>query len=160
MTPSVEPIDGSLTNPPQATSDRGTTLVELVVTILIMSVVIAPVLVAFATTVRASAGRDKAAATETVLQNAADRVNRASLKCDYTVYVQAAALSQGWAADVATVAMDHWRPGANPTAAGSWISGGCENGAVTSLLVQRVTITITNPTTHAVRTLQVVKSNV
>jgi Tfp pilus assembly protein PilE len=142
------------------TSDRGTTLVELVVTVLIMSVVVAPVLSAFATTVRASAGRDRAAVAETVLQNAADRVNRAPLKCDYSVYVQAAALSQGWTASSASVAMAHWRPGATPSAAGTWVAGGCDGASVTPLLVQRVTITITSPTTGVVRTLQVVKSNV
>lgn len=161
MTPSVDRLEGPLPDRSRGT-DRGTTLVELVVTVMIMGVVIAPIMAAFASAVRASASRDRAATAETVIQNAADRVNRAPLRCDYTQYARAAAQTE-WgpsASSAATVSMSYWVPGATPAATGSWAAGGgtdCTNPK--SLVVQRVTITVTSPS-GVVRKLQVVKSNV
>ena len=57
---------------------------------------------------------------DTVVNNAADRVNRAPTSCDYTIYVEAAALSQGWEASAISATYRYYVPGASATAAGTW----------------------------------------
>jgi prepilin-type N-terminal cleavage/methylation domain-containing protein len=140
--------------------DRGFSIVEVVMAIAILSVVLLPVLDAVFTNVKASALLSEAARVETVLQNAADRVNRAPKKCDYAVYVSAAAQSEGWPADSATVRVWRYEPAANPALAGTWIEGACAGSTPTDLLVQKMEITVSNPTKTLSRTIQVVKSDV
>lgn len=129
-------------------------------TISISSIVLVPVLNAVISSVDASDRNTGLAQVETVLQNAADRVNRAPKKCDYTVYVQAAAQAQGWSPTQATVIHRHYVPAALPTQAGTWATGACDGATPADLLVQLVTITVTEPKSGVVRTLQVVKSDV
>ena len=72
--------------------------------------------------IKASSSATDLAQIETVLQNAADRVNRAPLKCDYGHYVSAAAQAahgdptQSSYCDVQVVS-----PGVDATASGTWI---------------------------------------
>lgn len=146
--------------PEGSVRDRGGTLVELVMAILIMSIVITPVMHAVIGLVKGSATNRGIAQVETVLTNAADRVNRAPKSCDYTMYVQNAALAQGWSASAASVVHRRYQPGANPAVPGTWVDGACAGGRADDLLVQLVTITVRNPDTGAQRTLQVVKSDV
>ncbi|MEK7426079.1 MAG: pseudouridine synthase, partial [Actinomycetota bacterium] len=79
-------------------ADRGFTLVEVVLTISLIGIIIVPILDATFTSIRASTTSRESAEVETVLQNAADRVNRAPTLCGYQIYVEAAALAKGWQA--------------------------------------------------------------
>lgn len=136
--------------------DRGFTLTEIVMTITIMSIVIAPLLNLVMTTIRASSEATTVEQVETVLQNAADRVNRASKRCDYKIYVQSAAQSVGWVPTRAEQQVDRYA-----TVSGLWTAGGCDISNKPALgAVQRVTITVTSPDGSIRRTTQVVKSDV
>lgn len=150
-------VDGRATR-----RDRGFSVVEIVVTVAIVGITVIPVMEAVLTNIRASSSINNGAEVETVLQNAADRVNRAPKKCDYTVYAQAASLSEGWLATQAVVTQDHYVPNANPAVAGTWASGACigTDSTPADLLVQRVTITVTSPDGRTHRSMQVVKSDV
>jgi len=140
--------------------DRGTTLVELLVTIVIMGTVMGPVMNAVVAAITASSTNRGLAHVETALHNAADRVNRATKRCDYSIFASAAAQAQQWPSSAATVQQFHFVPAASPTVTGTWVSGGCPAGGMQDLLVQLVTVTVTNPDTGAQRTIQVVKSDV
>jgi Tfp pilus assembly protein PilV len=145
--------------------DRGNTLIEIVITVVLMAVIIIPVLEAVRTSIAASATSRSAAQVETALVNAADRVNRAPKRCNYTIYAQAAVQTQGWAANTASVTQQYYVPGADARTAGTWMTGdplspGCAGLSPTDLLVQRVTIHLTSPDGTIRRSIQVVKSDV
>ncbi len=161
----ARPITHHVAAPAPDADDRGFSLVEIVVSIALMGLVVVGTLNAVTTTIRASSTSRSAANVETSLVNAADRVNRAPKRCDYTIYAQAAVQTQGWAPDTARVSQEYYQPGANPTAAGTWMSGppgstGCAGSTPTELLVQRVAISITSPDGKVTRTIEVVKSDV
>jgi prepilin-type N-terminal cleavage/methylation domain-containing protein len=145
-------------------SDRGFGLVEVIVTISLMSIALVPIMLAAVMTLRASSQSRINARVETVLANAADRVTRAPAKsCDYTVYIQAAAQAQGWDANQVSATYAYYQPpAAGPTAEGTWIADpdGCPNGMQPDRLVQRVTITVVSPDGSVRRTMEVVKSDV
>jgi prepilin-type N-terminal cleavage/methylation domain-containing protein len=147
----------------RARRDRGFSLVEVVVTITLMAIVIVPIMSAVAINIKSSSQGRSAAQVETALVNAADRVNRAPLSCDYSIYAQAAVQSQGWAPDRASVTTSYYVSGATPMDAGSWVVGAaCESGMATPRpgLVQRVLISVTSPQGEVRREIQVVKSDV
>lgn len=145
--------------------DRGNTLIEVVITVVLMAMVTVPVLTAVRATVSASATSRSSAQVETALVNAADRVNRAPKRCDYTMYAQAAVQTQGWPATTVSVTQQYYVPGPDARTPGTWVSGeplapGCSGPAPADLLVQRVTINLTSPDGAVHRTIQVVKSDV
>ena len=154
--------------PTRARHDRGFSIIEVVVTVTLMAVVIVPILTAVATSVKAGSQTRSAAQVETALVNAADRVNRADLKCSYAIYAEAAVQSQGWGASQASLSYAYWVPGAyvpgaTPALPGSWSTDGkaCEIAdTTTEKLVQRVTISITSPDGDINRVIEVVKSRV
>lgn len=133
-------------------------------TIVLISMTIIPIMDATLTSVKASSTVREIAELETVLQNAADRVNRAPTLCDYDVYVQAAALAKGWPASKATATYNYYVPGASALAAdaGTWADGACPGSppARTPRLVQMVTITVHSESGSINRSIQVVKSDV
>jgi type II secretory pathway pseudopilin PulG len=143
-----------------AIRDAGATLSELLVTIVIMGIVIAPVMNAVIGVIKSSATNRGLAQVETVLTNAADQVNRAPKRCDYTVFVQTAAQLQGWDPSAASVVHRRFEPGASPDLPGTWVDGACAGSQPDDLLVQLVIVTVTNPETGAQRSIQVVKSDV
>ncbi|MCB0999323.1 MAG: type II secretion system protein [Acidimicrobiales bacterium] len=140
--------------------DTGTTLTELLVTVVIMGIVIVPVMNAVIGAVRASSSNRGLAQVETALNNAADKINRAPKSCDYSSYAKNAALLQGWSADDAWVSHRRFQPGPTPSASGTWVDGACQGSQPDDLLVQMVEVTVRNPETGAQRTIQVVKSDV
>ncbi len=153
------------TERPGRAADRGFSLVEVVIAIALIGLVIVGMLEAVRVSVAASSANRAAAQVETAVVNAADRVNRAPKRCDYTVYAQAAVQTQGWQPSSATVLHEYYEPGATASDQGTWLTGaasspGCAGQAPTDLLVQRVTITITNPDGNVRRSIQVVKSDV
>ena len=121
---------------------------------------IVPIASAMTAAVTASSRNFEAAEVQTAIVNAADRVNRAPLSCDYSIYVEAAVLTEGWDADRATVSHQRYVPGANPTQQGTWVPGACENVTPTDDTVQLLTITVTSPAGNISRQIEVVKSNV
>ena len=143
-----------------APRDGGFSLVEIVITIVLMGTVLIAIMDASIGGIRASSTAGDVAQIETVLQNAADRVNRAPLRCDYTVFVQAAA-QVAWNDPTRATATYQWyQPGADATASGTWNNGPCSTPGVAGKDVQLVTITIVSPNGKVTRSMQVVKSNV
>jgi Tfp pilus assembly protein PilV len=142
--------------------DDGFSFVETVVTIVLLAMVVVPVLSAVITSIKASSVSRSAAQAQTAMINAADRINRSPLSCDYTLYAQAAVQTEGWSPDNASVVQEYYSAQTN-----QWIKDppgdqcpGAPGATVTDDLVQKVTIRITTPDTGITRTIQVVKSNV
>ena len=158
-------VDGSLS----PARDRGFSIIEVVIAISLMGTVILAIINATFGSVKASSSARESAEIQTVLQNAADRVNRADPGCDYLLAVQAAALSKGWQASQATATYQYFVAGIDPLAAhpGSWspatpgpaVTDACPGGERTPRLIQLVTISIID-TSGQQRTIQVVKSDI
>ncbi|HEY7626465.1 MAG TPA: hypothetical protein VH761_05335 [Ilumatobacteraceae bacterium] len=147
--------------------DEGFSLVEIIMTIVLMGMVLIPVMNAAITGVKASSTSRRVAELQTVLQNAADRVNRANVKCEgYLVYVQAAAQTKGWPPTQASATYEWYEPGPTAAVAGTWhsydptVPGVCPGALPAQNPVQRVTITMTSPEANISRSMQVVKSDV
>ena len=155
----LEPIrtdDG----PPPTRRDAGFSLTEVIVAVLLMSTAVVPIMLAAGVSIKTSAQSRNLTRVETVLANAADRVNRAPEGCDYAVYVQAAALAEGWSASQAAVSYEYYTAAAAASSPGTWTAGACPNGVHTPGLVQMVTISLTSSDGSTLRTIQVVKSDV
>lgn len=154
----IAPSPSSATR--RACTDRGFSLVEVLVAIVLMGLAVIPLMLSGVMSVRSSGLSRELARVETVLANAADRINRAPESCNYDVVVQAAALAEGWASDRVTVTYAHYQPASLPTVWGSWIAGACPGTQRPQGLVQRLTVTVTSPSGDVSRTLVVVKSDV
>ncbi|MEP7201933.1 MAG: hypothetical protein ABI894_04945 [Ilumatobacteraceae bacterium] len=130
-------------------------------TIVLMGLVLVPLMNASIMAVKASSQSRRIAELQTVLLNAADRVNRANVKCDYLVYIQAAAQIKGWDPNQGSATYEYYRPSPSGAAvAGTWQTGACNGSTPTQNLVQRVTITMTSPEDNISRTIVMVKSDV
>jgi prepilin-type N-terminal cleavage/methylation domain-containing protein len=142
--------------------DQGFSLVEVVITIVLIGIVVIPLLIASASSVTASSHTREAAETETVLQNAADRLNRAPAQCDYTAYIQAAVKAKGWAPSLVSASYEYYQPGSSVLAAtpGTWSTGACPVAGRTAMLIQRVTITLDSPSHLIKQTIRVIKNDV
>jgi type II secretory pathway pseudopilin PulG len=143
-----------------ASPDDGFSIVEVIMTIVLMGLVLLPLMNAAITAVKASSSSRRVAELQTVLLNAADRVNRAPVKCDYLIYIEAAAQTKGWAPEQASATYEWYEPGPTAAVSGTWHPGACNGPTPTLNLVQRVTITMTSPEANVSRTIQVVKSDV
>jgi len=146
-------------------TDEGFSLIEVVIVVMLMGLVITAVLSSVITSIATSSVSRLGARVETVIVNAADRVNRAPKSCDYAPYAQAAAQTEGWSPNTTTVVQEYLVPGATPTVTGTWQTGtgitpACPSGTLTDLLVQRVSITVSSPNGRVSRFIQVVKSDV
>ena len=140
--------------------DRGVTFVETVLTVVLLGIVVVPVLAAVRGAITTSSVAESAAQVETVLINAADRVERAPNTdidaCDFTGYA-AAALPDGW--PVGSIQVGH-----EYLADGSWVTGSaypaCPDTGNVGRFAKRITITATSPDGAVTRRIQVVKSDV
>jgi Tfp pilus assembly protein PilV len=134
--------------------DLGATFVEIVVAIVLIGIVVVGILTAVRTSIKASSTAYQAGQIETVLLNAADRVDRAVLRdCDYQAEADAATSESGWVFVVVAEELIA-SPTGNP--ATDWQPCSVPLGAFD---VERVTITATNPTGRITRTITVVKSD-
>lgn len=137
-------------------------------TITLIAVTIIPIIDATWTSVRASTTSREVAEMQTVLQNAADRINRAPTLCNYKNYVEAAAVANGWRADQASATYQYYTPGATALFGdeGTWSAAGpdpddaCKDGVRSARLIQLVTISVRSETGSINRSIQVVKSDV
>lgn len=145
---------------PDSSRDDGSSFVEVVISVVLIGTTLLALLGTMMASISSSTRSRSLSQVNTVLQNAADRVNRAPQRCDYTVYVQAASQSQGWAPTTATATYQHYVPGSASNVEGTWSVGACPSGGVNELLVQLVTITVVSPDGEVSRTIQVAKSNV
>jgi prepilin-type N-terminal cleavage/methylation domain-containing protein len=148
-------------------SDGGFSLVEVVITITLMATVLMAIMDASLAGIKASTSAGDLAQIETVLQNAADRVNRAPLKCNYDQYVKAAAQAANWDPAQATATYWWYSPdlSGDATKSGIWhtpavANDACSTPGVAGKDVQLVKITIASPNGKVTRSMQVVKSNV
>ena len=148
------------TEPERDDADRGFSLVDIICSISLIGIVVIPMINATFTAITTSSTARQVAEIETVLQNAANRVNRAPSDCDYAIYIQAAAQSKDWDPSRATATYQSYVPGSSATVNGTWAAGGCPNDVRTPGLVQLVTITSVNDTGAITRTIKVVKSDV
>ena len=146
----------------QSGRDGGFSLVDIICAVSLMGIVVIPMLDTVFTAVSTSSTAREVAEIETVLQNAADRVNRAPTGCNYKVYVEAAALSKGWEASQASATYQYYVPGSSAKASdpGTWADSECPNGVRTPGLIQLVTVTIRSESGHVTRSMKVVKSDV
>lgn len=145
--------------------DSGNTLIEILVTIVLIATAVAAILAGVQANIIASSQSRAAARVESVVVNIADRINRAPNACDYTVYAQAAAVTEKWPASAVTLVQQHYKYtkyDPNASVAGSWLSGGCDSELSTppDLQVQRILIKVTSPDGRATRQIEVVKSDV
>src|SRR5690606_26173045 len=127
--------------------------------------------------IKASMTARESAQIQTVLLNAADRVNRSPKGCGhmqdgqyvshYKPYVMAAVWLQWPDYDgEVTVNERHYVPpialpdSPNLEVSGTWAAGACSQDVRQPLEVQLVTITISNPDSASSKTIEVVKSDV
>lgn len=146
----------------QSRRDAGFSLVEMVVTIALIGIAIIPIMVAAYALVKNSNYNRNATRVETVLSNAADRVNRAGGGCDYSDYWTAAVQAAKWQPEQVAVQYEWYEPGATATTQGVWHVDvdGCPDSGYTDELVQRITITLESPDGHVSRSVEVVKSKI
>src|SRR3954454_22614917 len=86
-------IDGPVClgeDPGRQDRDRGFSIVEIVATITVMSIIMAPLFSGVIASIRASTFTRNTAQVITTLENAADRVNRSRKLCNYDQMVRAA----------------------------------------------------------------------
>jgi prepilin-type N-terminal cleavage/methylation domain-containing protein len=142
--------------------DEGFSLVEIVITIVLIGIVVLPLLIASASSITVSSRTREASETETVLQNAADRLNRAPAQCDYTPYVEAALKAKGWDPSLVVASYEYYQPGSSVLAStpGTWVTGACPGGSRPPMLIQRVTITVKSPSHLSQQTIRVIKNDV
>jgi prepilin-type N-terminal cleavage/methylation domain-containing protein len=143
--------------------DAGFSLVESVVAVALIGISVIPIMVAAYALVKNTSYNRNATRVETVLSNAADRVNRAGGSCGYLDYYQAAVQSAGWNIDQVEVHYEWYQPGATAAVPGIWHADpdGCpDDTGYTDELVQRVTITLESPDRTVTRSVEVVKSKI
>jgi prepilin-type N-terminal cleavage/methylation domain-containing protein len=141
--------------------DDGFSLPEILITIVLMGTVLMAVMNASISGIRSSSGSAFASQVETVLQNAADRVNRAPQSCTYSSFVRAAAQLAHWDGDQVTATYHWYVPGHAANIQGSWAGNG--STACDPLdpghNVQLISITVTSPDGKVTRELKVVKDD-
>lgn len=140
--------------------DTGVTLIEVLITVVLLGTVVVGILGAARMSIMASRTSKEAAQVQSALLAAAERVERAprdQFPCDsLRVPVENAAQLKLDVDDPSTVVEIEFE---HLTASG-WVAGACPETGGQANLVQRLTITMTHPTSGLRRTLEVVKADV
>ncbi len=160
---------GANVSPPQLRASRsdtrsrdaGVTLVEILITIVLMGTVVLGVLTATRTLIIASRTSDEVAQVQTALLTAAERIDRApreQYRCVFDDPIRAAAqLELGVPADVVD---NYWSVEYEHLGPTGWADGACPATGYQQHLVQRITITMQIPESSVRRSLTVVRSDV
>jgi len=182
----LDPHGDTTVAAPRRLRDRGNTLPELLVAIVLMGFAFSAVIAGLQVVIKSSSTSDDQAKVEAVLTSAADRLSSWSyLPCpgvngeEYLPIVEAARAAVDWNdAAVEITDVKFWDPslgqaGAdNPVDAdGGWVDENtlstdvdstCNEdiGFTTSRTLQKVTIRVTSPDGDLTRSIQVVKSNI
>lgn len=164
--------------------DRGNTLSEVLIAIVLLGFAVTGVIGGLRTIIVASSTSDEQAKTEAVLTSASDRLTAANyIPCpgsdygDYAHLIASAATAVGWGAgQVQIVELEYWDASAGGTldaegdpieADGDWSATNSLTTAVecnpdinltTSRTLQKFTIQVTAPSGDLARTIDVVKS--
>ena len=162
-----EPADASASRNDAESSrrDAGVTFVELLVTIVLLGTIVLTVLAAVRANTIASSVSRSAARAESAVVNIADRINRAPKSCNYTIYAQAAVLTEQWPPGSVQIQQWHYDYDGysdQPVTDADWLPGAraVELTEPPDLLVQKVAITVTTPDGRVTRTIELVKSDV
>lgn len=143
------------------TGDAGLTLVEILITIVLMGTVVVGILTATRTLIMASQTSDDVAQVQTALLTAAERIDRAPrevYRCVFDDPIRAAAqLELGVDVDVVD---NYWSVKYEHLGPAGWADGACPATGYQQHLVQRITITMQIPETDVQRSLTVVRSDV
>ena len=144
--------------------DQGVTLVEILITIVLMGTLVAGILTLTRTSIIASKTSEDAARVESALITAAERVERADrllFQCDDELPqpVRAAAqlklgVTPEQAPSFAWIETEHLN------SSGRWEVGACPSPGWQPNLVQRITITMKSPDTGLTRSLEVIKGDI
>lgn len=156
----VETSDAHVHSPGR---DAGFSLVEMVVTVTIMALAMIPILIAAMSLIRTSSYTRTATKVETVLTNAADKINRTGESCVVDKYrdtVEAALAVPKWDESLVTTQFFYFVPGPTVSDAGTWAEGLCPPNALAKDVVQMVKISLTSPDGKVHRSMQVVKSKI
>jgi len=154
--------------------DRGNTLIEVLIAIVLMGTIVLSLVVAVQVTIRLSRTSNDQAKAESVLGSAADRVaNFAYNPCpgpdggEYLGIAQAAANAVGWTSPVVTIdEITYWHP-ATPTSSAQWLATNglsateCTPGITLTdaRTLQKIRIRVTAPNGGYTRAIDVVKAN-
>ena len=141
--------------------DAGMNFVEVTVAVAILGVAASALFGAMFASTQTSARARTTATIERALQDAFDRINRAPMACNYSSQVTSAVQAHGLPAGAATVTYRRYVPSTNLSNPGQWMSGACLNGAVTTGLVQSISVTVVGTAGSATvsRTAETVKSS-
>ncbi len=143
--------------------DAGFSLVEMVVTVTIMALAMIPILIAAMSLIRSSSYSRNATKVETVLANAADKLNRTGESCtvkNYRDAVEAALAVPHWDTSLVTTQFSYFVAGPTVSDAGTWAEGLCPPNALAKDVVQMVKISLSSPDGKVHRSMQVVKSKI
>ncbi len=136
--------------------DRGASVVEIIVAIMLMGIVVSATLPALWVSVRASETSDETSEVLSALNDAANRVSRAgwtacpdTAAISYESLVDAAGSVRSWPASAMSVdSIDYWDvDSATWSATNPFAASGCtvDDTVLASQTLQRVTITATSP---------------
>lgn len=163
--------DGS--RAPDVPRDRGATLTENLVAMVLGGTVVLALMIGTWTVIRTSRQNDEQAKTEAVLGSAADRIaNYRYIPCPenvtsggYEEIGAAAAAGVKWDESVVEITdYKYWDPQTEAWTDSNAIdaSGDCNTqvGLTTSATLQKITVEVTSPTTGFVRSMDVVKADI
>lgn len=154
---------------PSILGDRGASMIEILISVLLMGIAVSTILPALWVSVRASQTSDSQAEVMAVLSDASNRLSRSGwVICPesnstggYEAQVDAAAAEKGWGPDaVGITAIAYWDPSTQTWGSENGLEAGGCSGADDSITpdqtLQRVTVTASTPDGRFTRSIEVV----
>jgi type II secretory pathway pseudopilin PulG len=149
--------------------DRGASMIEILISVLLMGIAVSTILPALWVSVRASQTSDSQAEVMAVLSDAANRLSRSGwVICPendatggYETQVDAAASEKGWGPDAVEItAISYWDPTTQVWATTNALeAGGCsgpDDSLTPDQTLQRVIVTAATPDGRFTRTIEVI----